>query len=53
METRAVFHFSWVYIFSAMLSSLQNWENHDICLLRVATQHSSAAVLIIQQTAIF
>jgi len=24
METRAVFHFSWVYTFSAMLSSLRN-----------------------------
>jgi len=29
METRAEFHFSWVYTFSAMLSSLRNWANHD------------------------
>jgi len=29
METRAEFHFSWVYTFSAIFSSLRNWSNHD------------------------
>jgi len=29
METWAEVHFSWVYTFSAMLSSLRNWANHD------------------------
>ena len=29
METRAEFHFSWVYTFSATLSSLRNWANND------------------------
>ena len=29
LETRAEFHFRWVYTFSAMLSSLRNWANHD------------------------
>ena len=37
METRAVFHFSWVYTFSAMLSSLRNWANHDRYRLRPST----------------
>jgi len=27
--TRAEFHFSWVYTFSARLSCLRNWANHD------------------------
>jgi len=51
METQAEFHFSWVYTFSAMLSSLQNWANNDRYQIPVATQHSRATVLIIQQTA--
>ena len=34
METRAKFHLSWVYTFSAMLSSLRNWANHDRYPLR-------------------
>ena len=29
METRAEFHFNWVYTFSATLSSLRNWANND------------------------
>jgi len=29
METRAEFHCSWVYTFSATLSSLRNWANND------------------------
>ena len=29
VETREEFHFSWVYAFSAMLSSLGNWANHE------------------------
>ena len=37
METRAEFHFSLVYTFSAMLSSLQNWANHDRYQLRPST----------------
>ena len=37
METRAEFHFSWVYTFSAMLSSLRNWTNHDRYWLRPST----------------
>ena len=37
METQAVFHFSWVYTFSAMLSSLRNWANHDRYRLRPST----------------
>jgi len=37
METRAEFHFSWVYTFSAMLSSLRNWANHDRYRLRPST----------------
>ena len=37
METRAEFHFSWVYTFSAMLSSLRNWDNHDRYRLRPST----------------
>jgi len=31
------FHFSWVYTFSAMLSSLRNWANHDRYRLRPNT----------------
>jgi len=34
-ETRAEFHFSWVYTLSAMLSSLRNWANHDGHWLRL------------------
>jgi len=41
METRTEFHFSWVYTFSAMLSSLQNWANHD----RYRLRHSTPAQL--------
>jgi len=37
METRAEFHFSWVYTFSAMLSSLRNWANNDRYRLRPST----------------
>jgi len=37
METRAEFHFSCVYTFSAMLSSLRNWANHDRYRLRPST----------------
>ena len=37
METRAKFHFSWVYIFSATLSSLRNWANNDRYRLRPST----------------
>ena len=37
METQAEFHFSWVYTFSAMLSSLRNWANHDRYRLRPST----------------
>ena len=29
METQAEFHFSWVYTFSATLSSLRNWANNS------------------------
>ena len=36
METRAEFHFSWVYTFSATLSSLRNWANNDRYRLRPA-----------------
>jgi len=28
METRAEFHFSWVYTFSVIFNSLRNWANH-------------------------
>jgi len=51
METQAEFHFSWVYIFSAMLSSWRNWANHDRYRLAVAIHHSCTTVLIIHQTA--
>ena len=37
METWAEFHFSWVYTFFAMLSSLRNWANHDRYRLRPCT----------------
>ena len=37
METRAEFHFNWVYTFSATLSSLRNWANHDRYRLRPST----------------
>ena len=37
METRAEFHFSWVYTFSATLSSLRNWANNDRYWLRPNT----------------
>jgi len=37
METWAEFHFSWVYTFSAMLSSLRNRANHDRYRLRPST----------------
>ena len=37
METRMEFHFSWVYTFSAMLSSLRNWANDDRYRLRPST----------------
>ena len=37
METRAKFHFSWIYTFFAMLSSLRNWANHDRYWLRPST----------------
>ena len=37
METRAEFHFSWVYTFSATLNSLLNWANHDRYRLRPST----------------
>jgi len=33
----ALFHFSWVYTFSAMLSSLRNRANHDRYRLRPST----------------
>ena len=36
METWAEFHFSWVYTFSATLSSLRNWAN-DRYRLRLST----------------
>ena len=34
---RAEFHFSWVYTFSATLSSLRNWANNDRYRLRPST----------------
>ena len=37
METWAEFHFSWIYTFSATLSSLRNWENNDRYWLRPST----------------
>ena len=37
METRAEFHFSWVYTSSATLSSLRNWANNDRYRLRPST----------------
>ena len=37
METWAEFHSSWVYTFSAMLSCLRNWANHDRYRLRPST----------------
>ena len=37
METRAEFHFSWVYTFSVTLSSLRNWANNDRYRLRPST----------------
>jgi len=37
METRAEFHFSWIYTFSATLSSLRNWSNNDRYRLRPST----------------
>jgi len=37
METRSEFHFSWVYTFSATLSSLWNWANNDRYRLRPST----------------
>ena len=37
METRAEFHFSWVYTFSGTLSSLWNWVNNDRYRLRPST----------------
>jgi len=37
METRAEFHFSWVYTFSAMLCSLRNWANNERYRLRPST----------------
>ena len=37
METRTEFHFSWVYNFSAMLSSLRNWANNYRYRLRPST----------------
>ena len=37
METRAEFHFSWDYTFSATLSSLRNWANNDRYRLRPST----------------
>ena len=37
METRAEFHFSWVYTFSATLSSLRNWANNGRCRLLPST----------------
>ena len=37
METRAEFHFSWVYAFSATLSSLRKWANNDKYRLRPST----------------
>ena len=37
MDTRAEFHFSWVYTFSATLSSLRNWANNDRYRLRPST----------------
>ena len=41
METRAEFHFSWVYTFSVMLSSLRNSANHD----RYRLRHSTPSLL--------
>jgi len=37
METSAKFHFSWVYTFSATLSSLRDWANNDRYRLRPST----------------
>jgi len=37
METWTEFHFSWVYTFSATLSSLWNWANNDRYRLRPST----------------
>ena len=37
MEIRAAFHFSWVYTFSATLSSLRNWAHNDRYRLRPNT----------------
>ena len=37
MKTRAEFHFSWVYTFSAILSSLRNSANNDRYRLRPST----------------
>jgi len=37
METRAKFHFSWVFTSSATLSSLRNWANNDRYRLRPST----------------
>ena len=37
VETCAEFRFSWVYTFSAMLSFLRNWANHDRYRLRPST----------------
>jgi len=37
MQSQAEFHLSWVYIFSAMLSSLETWANHDRYRLRPRT----------------
>jgi len=37
METRVEFHFSWLYTFSATLSSLRNWANNDRYRLRPST----------------
>jgi len=47
METRAEFHFSWIYTFSGMLLA----ELSKPRQIPVANQHSRATVLIIQQTA--
>jgi len=38
VETRDEFHLSWVHTSSAMLSSLQNWANHDRYRLRPSTR---------------
>ena len=50
METRAEYHFSWVYTFSAKLSSAP-CGTEQTTIDTGCDQHSRATVLIIQQTA--